>query len=165
MKYYVDICVKDLPTTTVYATAADDFEEMPIEQGDLLLASEPNFVRGICFRDGRYYKGQNNQIGPGDVCTLVFDDFEPGMMLKDNPEWYDLLKDRIVVVQAQEGYGPDQGIAVNENITYGSAVARIRNQLMERGGMPVIVVKITATGPASLEDARILHSMILEGSQ
>lgn len=165
MKFYVDINVKDLPATRYRNTSAGDFEKLPAEQGDLLLATSSDYERCICFRDGRYYKGQDNQKGPGDICTIEFDDFVPGMMLDDNPEWYDLLKDRIVATRAQGVYGPGQGINVTEHIANGSAVARVRNQqaIWGRNGELVYVVKITATGPESLKDARKLHSMILEG--
>ncbi|MCA9357549.1 hypothetical protein H6784_04965 [Candidatus Nomurabacteria bacterium] len=165
MKFYIDINVKGLRTIIFKDAAKDDFEKLSTEQGDLLLVVNSNYPRGICLRDGSYYEGRRDQCGLGDICTIEFDDFEPSMTLDDNPEWHDLLKERIVAVRAQEQYGPGQGIAVSERKTYGSAVARIRNQQSNwgRDGVLVYVVKIVATGPQSLKDAIALHKMILEG--
>ena len=164
MKFYVDINVRGLPTTEYSTSAGNVFKEL---DQDVLLANHVNYARRICFRDGRFFEGLSDQKGPGDICTLIFDDFVPGLNLDDNPEWYELLIDRIVAVRAQECYGPGQGITVAENVTHGSAVARIRNQQAEWGknGELVYEVKIIAKGFKSLSDARHLHAMILANQQ
>ena len=166
MKFYVDIDVKGLPTTRFTLTAEHDFKKMPPQKGNLLVANESGYSRCICFRDGSCYEGRPDQKGAGDVCTIEFDDFVPGMTIEHEPKWYYLLKDRIIGVQATEGYGPGQGIAVTEHITEGSAVARIRNQQATWGTNDVLVyqVKITASGPQSLSDARKLHAKILSST-
>ncbi len=167
MKFFVDIDVVGLPTTRYSVSAANDFKQLSKEEGDLLLAnSHTNYPRSICFRDGRDFSGLADQTGPGDICTLVFDDFQPGMTLNDQPPWYGLLKKRVVAVRAEENYGPGQRLPTVETITYRSATARIRHQQARWGnaGVLVHVVKIIAKGTDALDDARHLHTDILNGS-
>lgn len=163
MKFYVDIGVADLPIIEYSTSAEEKFRQLPTPKGDLLLAVSKNFARGICVRDGQYFEDQKNNKGPGDICTLCFDDFTARGTLHNQPDWYHLLKNRIVATRAEEAYGPGQGITVTEMVAYGSATAKVRHQQAEwgRNGELVYVVKIEATGVNSLDDARVLHQRII----
>ncbi len=167
MKFHVDVDVKGLPTCRYSNTAPNDFKVLATEKGDLMLATDSSFARSICFRDGRHYDGLPHQKGPGDVCTLVFDDFVPGITLGDKPAWYKKLSNRILSVSATADYGPGQGITVSEDRRFGSAIARIRNCQPAWGnsGQFGYTVKITATGKNALDDARALYAQILSGHQ
>lgn len=161
MKFYIDINVKDIPTIGYSSDAKGKCKEMSSDQGDLLLTVESNFAREICTRDGYRLEDKCGRKGPGSVVTLCFDDFTAEG--SNHPWWYHLLRNRIISTQATEQYGSGQGIAVTEEVTYGSAIAKVRHQQADWGqnGEVVYVVKISAKGNSSLDDAISLHHDII----
>ena len=165
MIFHIDINVADLTRVDYSNQAREAFSKSP--NANLVLACHPNYERSICLRTGLVYDDKTGKKGPGNVVTLNFDDFVPGLGPDAVPPWYEDLKDRIVATSAYQEYGPAQGIRVTERWVFGSAVARVRHQQASwgRNGEIVFVVKIVATGPSSLKDALALHAELLAEGQ
>ncbi len=171
MEFYVKISLEGLPTISSVDSARKKFPDFPQDRGDLLVTTGWDHARGICHRSGQNFfgakvDGYDAPRGPGETITLMFDDFVPGRTADSRPEWYLLLWERILSVEAEEHYGPEQGVRVTENIVEGWAVGIVRNVPMSYGQARQFChwVKISATGNWALADAMDLHRRILAGA-
>lgn len=158
MEFFVQIDARDVMDGIDghFHSPAGDFEKLPATHGDLLFYHKG----GLCHRSGAKFAVHQTNKG---IFTMKFDDFVPGMSLGIPPAWYQFLKDRILSTCAEASYGAGQGLRVVENCSYMSATARIRHVRMPYANEIAFVVKITAEGPTSFSDARVLHDRILKG--